>query len=105
MLSNVSTRHKRPLPWKPRAFLFARMYRAPSVVRMREVTAAVVTDLFARLMENPALMPSDWEHATREDLPHRARVVGDYIAGMTDRYALNVHKELTGRDVVLAHGV
>jgi len=88
-----------------RAFLFARMYRAPSVVRMREVTAAVVTELFVRLMENPALMPSDWEHATRGDTLHRARVVGDYIAGMTDRYALNVHRDLTGRDAVLAHGV
>ena len=80
-----------------RAFLFDNMYRAPSVMAMREKTSAVVTELFEVLMTDPDLMPSDWRDVARGSDEQRARVVADYIAGMTDRYALEKHEVLCRR--------
>lgn len=80
-----------------RAFLFARMYRAPSVLRMRRKAARVVRELFTIFVEEPVLLPDEWREgavrAISADL--RARVVADYIAGMTDRFALEEHRKLT----------
>ncbi len=81
-----------------RAFLFTRMYRAPSVVKMREQVTKVVEDLFAAYMSEPALLPTEWR-ADVSDLADQtalARVIADYIAGMTDRFALQEHARLTG---------
>jgi dGTPase len=62
---------------------------------VRRDAEAIVRDLFARLTAEPALLPEDW----RADLagaaePRLARRVGDYIAGMTDRYAVLEHRRL-----------
>ncbi len=79
-----------------RAFLFARMYRAPSVVEMRARVTGVVEDLFAAYMADPALLPEEWRADMGEasDESALARVVADYIAGMTDRFALQEHERL-----------
>jgi dGTPase len=79
-----------------RAFLMRRMYRHWRVARMRAKAGRVVTDLFAAFHDNPALMPDEWAAAARAgDDRGRARVVADYIAGMTDRFALQEHRVLT----------
>ncbi|MFV0474948.1 MAG: deoxyguanosinetriphosphate triphosphohydrolase [Pikeienuella sp.] len=79
-----------------RDFLFARMYRHPDVLRMRRKAAQVVRELFAIFLEEPALLPDDWRESARAaDAVHRPRVVADYIAGMTDRFALDEHRKLT----------
>ncbi len=79
-----------------RAFLMTRMYRHWRVARMRVKAARVVRELFDILHAEPALMPPDWGREARAgDAQHRARVVCDYIAGMTDRYALQEHRVLT----------
>ena len=81
-----------------REFLFFRMYRAPSVVEMRKEVTRVVMELFPLLMERPDLMPRQW----RKDVAEAdteialARIVADYIAGMTDRFALQVHADHLG---------
>ena len=79
-----------------RAFLFARMYRHPDVMDMRDLTSRVVTELYELLIDAPTLMPADWAASAQGDRHHRAQVVGDYIAGMTDRYALQKHADLKG---------
>jgi len=84
-----------------RAFLFERMYRHASVMEMREVTALVVEDLFAACMNDPALMPEDWAEEASGDDTARARVVSDYISGMTDRYALVKYEAITGKPLPL----
>ena len=78
-------------------FLMQRMYRHWRVARMRAKAAKVVAELFAIFMEAPALMPPDWSRAAlaAADEPGRARVASDYIAGMTDRFALEEHRVLT----------
>jgi len=76
-----------------RAFLFDRMYRAPSVVEMREEVTHVVADLFAFLLDHPDHLPKQWRKDVDEaqDDTALARIVCDYIAGMTDRFALQCH--------------
>jgi dGTPase len=80
-----------------RAFLFSRMYRAPSVVEMRSRVTRVVEELFPLFMARPDLLPEEWQQdveAARDETA-RARLVADYIAGMTDRFALQQHGALT----------
>ncbi|MEO1502991.1 MAG: deoxyguanosinetriphosphate triphosphohydrolase [Pseudomonadota bacterium] len=78
-----------------REFLFTRMYRHTRVNRMMSKAGRVVAEMFPRFLEQPNLLPDDWrEHAERAQTPQRARLVSDYIAGMTDRYALDEHRKL-----------
>ena len=79
-----------------RAFLFTRMYRAPSVVAMRKDVSAKVRALFPHFMEKPYLLPMEWQvkFAHSPDEQTIARVVCDYIAGMTDRFALQQYEQL-----------
>jgi len=78
-----------------RAFLFTRMYRAPSVMQKRAEVTEVVEALFPLFLDRPDLMPARWQsrlqHADETTL---ARTVSDYIAGMTDRFALQEHARL-----------
>ena len=90
-----------------RAFLFQRMYRAPDVVKVRAEVTRVVMELFPLLMARPDLMPKQWRKDVAEAQGDTAlaRIVCDYIAGMTDRFAIQSHARLTGGGVapVLAH--
>jgi dGTPase len=81
-----------------RAFLFTRMYRAPAVVEMRERVTQVVHDLFPLFMEEPELLPKQWRKDVEEAEGETAlaRIVADYIAGMTDRFALLTHERMIG---------
>ncbi|MEM8793312.1 MAG: deoxyguanosinetriphosphate triphosphohydrolase [Pseudomonadota bacterium] len=76
-------------------FLFANMYRHHRVKRMRIKATQVVEELFNIFIDDPTLMPPDWSAGCGDDLTSRARVVADYIAGMTDRFALEEHRVLT----------
>ncbi|WP_420337542.1 deoxyguanosinetriphosphate triphosphohydrolase [Roseibium sp.] len=76
-------------------FLFARVYRHEDVLSVRRLVARVVRDLFARLLAEPDLMPAPWDKGLESiDETSRARRVCDYIAGMTDRYAIEEHRRL-----------
>ena len=74
------------------------MYRAPSVIEMRRRVTHVVEELFPFYMTHPDHLPGRWQGdvaATTDDIG-LARLVSDYIAGMTDRYALESHARLLG---------
>ncbi len=75
-------------------FLFAQLYRHPKVQQSTDQARTVVADLFAAYSAQPAEMPPDFSAAAAADGP---RAVADYIAGMTDRFALREHHRLTGR--------
>ncbi|MDQ2088492.1 deoxyguanosinetriphosphate triphosphohydrolase [Marimonas arenosa] len=81
-----------------RSFLFERMYRAPSVVEMRTKVTQVVRDLFPLYLSRPDLLPRRWREdvAAAADEVALARIVADYISGMTDRFALQAHERLCG---------
>jgi len=74
-----------------RAFLFDHMYRHETVKKMRLETAQVVRELFAAFMAEPSRLPTDWQ---AEGALAQARKISDYIAGMTDRFALQQHARL-----------
>ena len=69
-----------------KAFLVTRMYRHSSVRRVREQADAIVRRLFKAYMSDPSAMPPEW--AAKAEGETRARAVADYIAGMTDRFAI-----------------
>ncbi len=79
-----------------KSFLFGHMYRHAKVNRMTAHAAEVVRDLFARYRAEPALLPEPWREAAAGGDAKHARVIADYIAGMTDNYALDEHKRLFG---------
>ncbi len=81
-----------------RSFLFHRMYRAPSVMKERAKVTAVVNDLFPLFMARPELLPQEWRRDVEAaaDETTLARIVADYVAGMTDRFALQEHARLCG---------
>jgi dGTPase len=85
---------------KLRAFLHARMYRHFKVNRTRSAARRILAELFGVFMSEPDVMPENWRALTdNRDQSGRARVVCDYIAGMTDRFAIEEHKRLFQLDV------
>lgn len=78
-----------------RSFLFRRMYRHYRVNRMTSKARRVITDLFGLLLVEPNCLPDEWAQiAGAPGTPQTARAVADYVAGMTDRYALEEHARL-----------
>ena len=78
-----------------KGFLYPRMYRHERIVRIMGDAQRVISDLFARYVEHPELIPADRAHAEPCDDPARpVRHIADFVAGMTDRYALIEHARL-----------
>ncbi len=76
-------------------YLFKQLYRHPQVVHNTTLGRVVVTDLFAAYLQAPQEMPADHAQSANPTDLHRA--VADYVAGMTDRFALREHERLTGQ--------
>lgn len=83
-----------------RGFLFTRLYRAPSVMVERARVTRVVEGLFPLFMADPSLLPAEWhvDLGAVQDQTTLARFVCDYVAGMTDRFALAEGARLLGGD-------
>ncbi len=75
-------------------FLSANLYNHPAIVEDRERSVAALGELFHYYMEKPESLPMFF--LDRESTDGRARVVCDYIAGMTDHFLLRLHRELLG---------
>lgn len=85
-----------------RRFLFERMYRHYRVNRTRSQARRLLAELFQLFMAEPEVLPTEWaELAATTDEHKRARAVCDYIAGMTDRYAIEEHRKLFRLDLAL----
>ncbi|MGH1457067.1 MAG: deoxyguanosinetriphosphate triphosphohydrolase [Alphaproteobacteria bacterium] len=84
---------------KLREFLFKRMYKHYTIERIGVKVERIVCDLFQAFHKNYKLLPDNWQRRMEEgggveDERVRARIVADYIAGMTDRYAIREHEKL-----------
>ena len=78
-----------------RAFLHERMYRHWRVNRTRSPARRLLAEMFDLFLAEPEVLPSEWFDRQRGlDAPARARLVCDYVAGMTDRYAIEEHRRL-----------
>ena len=82
-----------------KSFQMARMYRHPRVMASMSRAQDVVTALYGAFVANPALLPPDWEQAARAGVP--GTVARDYIAGMTDRFALSEYERVFGNAISL----
>lgn len=86
--SEDMTRRNREL----KDFLYAKLYRHPRVVRMAVKAERIISDLFNAYIDEPAILPTHVQ-ALREERSLE-RIACDYIAGMTDRYAVDEHRKL-----------
>jgi len=75
-------------------FLHQRMYRHQRVNRMSSKARRVVRELFQLFLAEPQRLPGEWRALTGGGEAERARIVADYLAGMTDRFALDEHRRL-----------
>ena len=80
---------------KLKRFLHRRMYNAPPVTAVRDKAQRVVANLFAAYREDPVRLPPEWLPGGADEVT-TLRAIGDFIAGMTDRYAVRQHRELVG---------
>jgi dGTPase len=74
-------------------FLYDRLYGLPQLKPIREESQRVVAGLAAAYRANPSLLPSDWRRLGERD---QLRTIGDFIGGMTDRFAIAKHEEIVG---------
>jgi len=72
-------------------FLFHNLYRHYRVMRMTRKAQRIVRELFEAFLQDPRLLPDDYR---RDDATAQARAIADYIAGMTDRYAIREHQQV-----------
>lgn len=78
-----------------KAFLFERVYRHQRVMRVMGSAQRIVHDLFTCYLTDPTAMPEAWQRAAGSlEARRRARLIGDFVAGMTDRYAIAEHRRL-----------
>jgi dGTPase len=78
-------------------FLRVQLYQHYQVTRMTNKAKRIITELFHAFMDEPRLLPSQYHARAGAD---RARTVADYIAGMTDRYAIREHRRLFALDPI-----
>ena len=76
-------------------FLYAHMYDAPEVRAVRREAQRVLAELFAAYAADPALLPEGWRPRSSDPVA-TLRTIGDFVAGMTDRYAIRRHAEILG---------
>ena len=78
-------------------FLYANLYRHHQVNRMRAKASRIVRELFDAFMAEPVLLAPDYQDQSG-DPQRQARMIADYIAGMTDRYAIREYRRLFSLD-------
>lgn len=88
---------------KLREFLFSRMYRHNRINRICAKSKMIVRELFEYFLDQPTCLPVSWGEAviSAPDRETKARIVADYIAGMTDRFAVREHRKLFSTDNML----
>jgi dGTPase len=88
-----------------KGFLYANLYRHPDVMALRAGAEQIVNELFDRFMDDPRAMPEGWrEGLDRAEERVKARHVADFLAGMTDTYAIREHMRLFDHTPELGYG-
>lgn len=78
-------------------FMYDRLYHHPQQLQTAERARAVTAELYAAYAREPERMEPGWASRLPADEPHRSRFIADYIAGMTDRFAIAAHAAIYGR--------
>jgi dGTPase len=78
-------------------FMYQRLYYHPEQIATAEKARDVVARLFAAYQQDPATMPDAWRSTLPASEPEKSRHIADFIAGMTDRFAIDQCRKLYGR--------
>ncbi len=79
-----------------KAFMYANLYHHPRQLAVAELATMIISGLYAAYVADPAALPESWRRSLPDANPARARHIGDFIAGMTDRYAAARYREIVG---------
>jgi dGTPase len=79
-----------------KAFMYEKLYHHPHQLQTAERARAVTAEIYAALVQDPTLMEDGWRSRLPAEEPARSRHVADYIAGMTDRFAISLHARVYG---------
>jgi dGTPase len=79
-----------------KSFMYANLYHHPRQLAVADLARDIVGKLFVAYVANPAALPESWRATLPADEPARSRHIGDFIAGMTDRYAAARYREVVG---------
>jgi dGTPase len=79
-----------------KSFMYANLYHHPRQLAVADLARDIVGKLFAAYVADPAALPDSWRATLPADDPARSRHIGDFIAGMTDRYAAARYREVVG---------
>jgi dGTPase len=79
-----------------KAFMYANLYHHPEQQEAADRAHLVIAELYRAYSNDPSLMPADWQSGAPENEPQRSRHIADFLAGMTDRYAQNCHRQIFG---------
>ena len=90
--SEVMQREERVL----KRFMYEKLYHHPFQAASASAAGTIIGSLFSVFHDDPSALPDDWQKRLPDDEPDRSRHVADFIAGMTDRYAINLYRELVG---------
>lgn len=77
-------------------FMYANLYHHPRQLAAADAAHGIVKGLFAAYRADPALLPEEWRERLPEGEPERSRHIADFIAGMTDRYAVRSYQQIVG---------
>jgi dGTPase len=80
-----------------KAFMYTKLYHHPQQLVAADVAQRIISGLFDTYRDDPAALPADWRGALPCDEPGRTRHIGDFIAGMTDRFAISRYLETVGQ--------
>lgn len=78
-------------------FMYAKLYHHPQQLHTAERARSVTAELYAAYAQDPGLMDAGWQQNLPAEEPQRSRHIADFIAGMTDRYAIAAHAKIYGR--------
>ena len=77
-------------------FMYTTLYHSPPQLEVAEAAQGLLTRLFGAYAADPSLLPPNWRDTLPPEEPGRTRHIADFIAGMTDRYAIARHVEVVG---------
>jgi dGTPase len=77
-------------------FMYQKLYHHPTQTAAAVEASKIVRELFGVYRNDVRLLPPEWRENLPEQDPARSRHIGDFLAGMTDRYATDRHRELCG---------
>ncbi len=77
-------------------FMYDNLYHHPTQVAAAEEARRIIVDLYAAYSDDAGLLPSEWQTNLPVEQPEHSRHIADFLAGMTDRYAQNCHRQIFG---------